>query len=262
MSQLARTQQLLLDHLLSPKQQHDELSALIQPQGKVSIADRLKIYANAYRIRLKEVIETDHQQLCLYLGDELFDKMAEGYIQSHPSKFRSLRDFCDQLPNYLRQDTFFSQYPILADMAQFERLLLCAFDAADTQRADFSQLQALPAAQWPTCRLILHPSVQLFYSRTNAVACWQAIKQKQTPPDANNNPQCWLLWRGESRLTEFISLQTYQQTLLEQVIQGENFAGLCEAMLTYTQETSAPQQVLESIKAWFEMGIIWKIAVN
>ena len=233
----------------------------ITEQGKISSDIRMQIYANAYRVRLTETIETDHEILGLYLGDELFDKLAIGYIHAHPSHHTSLRQFCDNLPDFLADDPFFSQYPILADIARFERRLLNAFDASDAPRASFAKLQALAPKRWPTCQLRFHPSVQLYQCNSNAVETWQALKQQQ-PPDAPDyqGKRAWLLWRGDSRLTEFISLAPYQLCLLEGFLQGATFAEQCDAMLDFFAVDIAPMQVLQSLQAWFAMGLIRDIA--
>ena len=263
MSGLKDTQNTVMQYLLQPDAKaKDALAELVVDQGKVPLETRMGIYANAYRIRLKEVIETDHEQLCFYLGDELFERMADGFIAANPSHNRSLRGFCDPLPEFLAEDEFFREYPILADIARFERRLLTAFDAADTERAELAQLLTLPPEQWPEVCLRLHPSVQLFRCASNAVETWQALKQGQEVPAADYSGwRDWLIWRGTSRLTEFISLQSWQLVLMEAVIAGQNFASLCETMLVFFDEEHAPTQVLESLKAWFEMGLIRSLVV-
>lgn len=258
MSGLKHTQETVMQYLLQPgTETRDSLAGLVVNQGNVSLETRMGIYANAYRIRLKEVIETDHEQLCFYLGDELFERLAQAFIASCPSHNRSLRGFCDPLPEFLAQDEFFSQYPILADIATFERRLLTAFDAPEADRADFGSLVALSPELWPGVCLRLHPSVQLFRCTSNAVETWQALKHGRAVPEADYSTwRYWLIWRGSSRLTEFISLQSWQLVLLEAVVAGQNFASLCETMLVFFDEDQAPAQVLESLKAWFEMGLI------
>lgn len=266
MSQLQQLQQQFMAYLLtnagseSPTDAAD-LTAHIKDQAGISATIRMQIYANAYRIRLTETLETDHEILGLYLGDDLFEKMATGYIARQPSHFTSLRSFADNLPDYLAEDNFFSQYPIIADLARFERRLLSAFDAADTHRANFSELQNLPAEQWPSCQLRFHPSVQLFQCNSNAVETWQALKRQQTPEAANYQAKrAWLLWRGDTRLTEFISLSEYQVNLLTGFINGATFAQQCEAMLAFFDADTAPMQVLQALQAWFQMGLIRDIA--
>jgi hypothetical protein len=229
----------------------------IAHQGGIATDTRLQIYANAYRMRLRETIETDHEILGLFLGDELFDKMAGEYTVRHPSQSSSLRHFCDGLADFLAEDPFFGQYPILADIACFERRLLASFDAADSHRASFAELQALSAELWPGCRLRFHPSVQLFCCDSNAVECWQSLKHDKAPPQPDyEGKRAWLLWRGATRLTEFISLAPYQLCLLEGFIHGANFAQQCEAMLNYVDAEQAPLQVLQSLQAWFSMGLV------
>lgn len=229
----------------------------IKAQGAIGVDVRMKIYANAYQLRLTEALETDHEMLGLYLGDELFARMATGYIASQPSKLTSLRGFADNLPHYLASDDFFSQYPIIADIARFERRLLSAFDAAESHRASFAALQSLSVEQWPNCQLRFHPSVQLFQCNSNAVESWQALKRQNTPDAADyHSKRAWLLWRGESRLTEFMSLTEYQLILLEGFINGATFAKQCEAMLIFFSADEAPMQVLQALKTWFHLGLI------
>ena len=264
MASLKQTQELFMAYILSDKStdnaQDDKCSAftsLITAKSDEDGQTRLGIYASAYRLRLIETIETDHEILGIYLGDELFDKMAQEYINDHPSSYRSLRHFCDALPPFLQDDTFFSQYPILSHIAAFERRLLNAFDAEEQPRASFTELEQLPPEYWPQSQFRFHSSVQIFKCHSNAVESWQALKNQQTPPQPDYSIACaWLLWRGAERLTEFISLTEYQLALLEGFLKGRTLAQQCELMLDYFDEEQAPIKVLQAIRAWFEMGII------
>jgi len=269
MSRLADIQQQFMQYLLSDQadDNHDQIQSTIQRhvanQTGISADKRLQIYANGYRIRLTETIETDHQLLGQYLGDDLFDKMAADYISAYPSSNKSLRQFCDALPDFLQQDEFFKQHPIIADLARFERRLLNAFDAADSPRASFSDLQAVPPEQWPNCCLRFHPSVQVFTCHSNAVEAWQALKVDTAPPAPDyGSPRAWLLWRGQSRLTEFVSLSAAQHALLLGFIQGNNFASQCEQMLEWHDQQHAPLMVLQTLQAWFQQGLIRAVIAN
>ncbi|WP_394389055.1 putative DNA-binding domain-containing protein [Shewanella woodyi] len=268
MTSLKQTQALFMAYILSDKEsdadQDDKFSAfssIITAKSEEDGKTRLGIYASAYRLRLIETIETDHEILGVYLGDELFDKMAQAYINAHPSSFRSLRHFCDALPQFLSDDSFFSQYPILSNIAAFERRLLNAFDAEEQPRASFIELEQLAPEHWPESQFRFHSSVQIFQCQSNAVESWQALKNEQVPPQPDYSiASAWLLWRGEERLTEFISLTEYQLVLLEGFIKGKTLAQQCEIMLNYFDEEQAPVKVLQAIRAWFDMGIIRAIA--
>lgn len=156
----------------------------VAEQGNIDRATRLNIYQNAYHVRLRECIETDHPMLGLYLGDELFEQMIMGYIRRHPSRYPSLRQFGMRLPEFLAQTWPFCSHPIIAEIASFERRLMDAFDAADSSLATLGDLQKLPAEQWPDLRLAFHPSLGLFEARWNSVESWRALKHEQTPPEA------------------------------------------------------------------------------
>ncbi|MCC4832292.1 DNA-binding domain-containing protein [Shewanella sp. 10N.7] len=265
MSQLRQTQQAFMQYLLSAKSDNNlvDIRERVSDQKGISADHRLQIYANAYRIRLKETMEMDHQILGQYLGDELFDKLAIEYLDAHPSSATSLRQFCDNLPAFLRTDDFFCQYPILADIAQFERLLLAAFDGAESTRADFTALQTLAPELWPDCSLRFHPSLQMFSCTSNAVESWQALKA-ETAPDAPYYQQqrYWALWRNSERLTQFESLNQSQYALLTGFIEGNDFAHQCEAMLNWYDEQAAPMMVLQTLQSWFSKGIIRELVIT
>lgn len=233
------------------------LAEQVKDTGNISRDIRLNIYANAYRQRLKETIDNDHPLLGVYLGDELFKQMVEGYIATHPSTFRSLRHFCNALPQYLLDTAPFNRQPIIADLARFERLLMTAFDAADTSRLTFEQLQQLPAEQWPELQLRFHPSTQLFDSDWNAVETWQALKQELTPPPPQRNGKnYWLVWRNGDRLTEFRSITDEEYALLDKALQGGSFASLCETLLDFLQPEAVSESALRYLALWIEQGMI------
>jgi hypothetical protein len=260
---LERTQSLFMRYILSADAEAgdaEEFHGIIAEQGGIAVDKRMEIYATAYRARLKETIETDHEILGLYLGDELFDKMVKDYVATHPSSFYSLRQFCDALPDFLQADVFFAQYPLISDLARFERQLLHAFDAAESSRASFEDLQAIAPQAWPEIRFRFHPSVQIFRCESNAVETWQSLKAEQSPPAPNHSQfRSWMLWRGKSRISEFISLAPPQLALLEGFIRGQTFAQQCEAMLQWHDVNTAPAEVLGTIQSWFERGIVRSI---
>ncbi|SER04372.1 hypothetical protein SAMN03080615_03702 [Amphritea atlantica] len=217
---------------------------------------RLSIYQSGYRLRLREVIDNDHPVLGSYLGDDLFEQMVDGYIEAVPSRYRSLRHYCDPLPEYLQQDSFFSQYPHIAELAKFERSLLSSFDAPDRDTAAVSSLQQLPPEIWPQLQLRFHPSLQLFTSYYNSVEIWQAIKAEQRPPDPTPQPACWVIWRNRERLTEFRSAPPLEQRLIHSFFQGDNFTTAAELTAAEVGEATAAAELLNILVRWLELGWI------
>ena len=224
---------------------------------------RLEIYESAYRIRLTKCIEGDHPVLCAYLGDELFELLAAGYITRCPSSHPSLRYFCDRLPDYLSETEPFSQTPILAEIAALERTLMSAFDAQDSPVAAKDILQTIPPDDWPGMRVRFHPSVRLFATRWNTIESWQALKQGEVPPAAvQNDEQHWLVWRGQERLTEFRSLATAGLWLYDALQRGSNLATACEALLEILPENEISESTVNYLTGWLESGLIREVLIN
>jgi len=252
------------------KLQHDFMAFLQSRSGDVAqfvIGDetldtdtRLEIYRNAYSIRLTKSMETDHPVLGSYLGDELFERMAQGYISQCPSGFTSLRDFGNSLPDYLARTDPFSGNPILAEIALFERQLLFSFDAGDAGRTRLEDLQAMAPEDWPGMLVEFHPSVCTFAALWNSVECWQALKEGNTPPLATQEKmQNWLLWRGIDRLTQFQKLSAEGALMLNGLAQGKTFSGVCEKLLAIVAENQISSVAAGHLLQWVEAGIVSRV---
>jgi len=258
--QLKTLQTNLMDYMLGDKQ--STIAKHISQEGSIDTKTRLNIYKNAYQIRLKETIETDHPQLGIYLGDKLFDKMVAGYIKTHPSSNTSLRQFADKLPNYLQKAKPFSKHPAISDLARFERKLISAFDAEDSERFSRKELEQLPQSSWPSMLFRFHPSMQIFSCHSNAVDIWQALKQQQSPPEILNQSNHWLLWRNTDLLTEFQSISEAEQTLLRLALKGAAFEELCEALFPFVEEDQIINEILRYLFNWLEKGIVRSISTS
>lgn len=95
---LANLQQALQNHLLN-----EDASITQQLTWPVNglLAERLAVYANAYRWRLMDALQKEYGLLYTYIGDERFAELSEAYIDKYPSRFYSISDFTKQLPQFL-----------------------------------------------------------------------------------------------------------------------------------------------------------------
>jgi hypothetical protein len=225
-------------------------------QGRVTNKTRLNIYKNAYQVRLKEVIDNDHQMLGLYLGDDLFEQMVTEYIALYPSNYTSLRHFADQLPTFLTKQYPFKDHLIISEIASFERYLLTAFDAADVELFSREALQKIPDNHWPELIFHFHPSVQLAHFNWNSVESWQALKREQSPAPAENKQSVWLIWRNRERLTEFRSLSQEELGLIQMILAGNNFSQLCEQLLLSANEDEVAPLAFNYLITWIDQGVL------
>jgi len=256
MSELKIRQQQLMDYILGKS---DLITDHILGSAAANKALRLHIYRNNYQAGLREVIDTDFEMLGLYLGDNLFDQMVEGYIDAYPSSYSSLRQFGDNLPKFLREDAFFSQYPQLSELARFERLLLRAFDAADAARITQDTLLQLGQNLWPELKLAFHPSVQVFTSHWNVVEIWRALKGEQTPPDPWEQINHWVMWRNQERLTEFRSIDSFEHVMLTAFLKGDDLSQVADTLLAWQSGEDPSQHMVETLLSWHQQGWIQRL---
>ncbi len=254
MSGLAELQQQFLAHLRGdPGAALDGAIA----EGRLPSRIGLRIYVNAYSARLSEALEHDHPALARYLGDALWSKLCAGYIRTHPSRHRSLRDFGADLPTFLRGQAPFDASPQIAELAQFERGLLDSFDAADDLHASWSALLAIDGLDWPRLQPQFHPSLRLHQVQWNSVEIWRALKQDdpQTPPAAQAQPGTWALWRDQDRVGRFRSLEPEEAEALVHCMHA-NFAGLCALLLQWHSPDTVPARALQHLQRWCAEGWI------
>ncbi|NQZ05783.1 MAG: putative DNA-binding domain-containing protein [Algicola sp.] len=238
-----------------------QMTKHIKSQQPVATSTRLGIYQNAYISRLRETIDSDHPILGSYLGDDLFDQMVPAYIEQYPSSYPSLRDFCQHIPQFLRDNAPFSEHPILAELAAFEQILINAFDAADATAVGPEKLGTIPPQSWPTMKLRFRPCVQRFGAHWNCVQSWQMLKQEKQPPPPQQltTPTLWILWRNPERLTEFRSMEPDEAMLLDLALKGGDFADMCDALLNFHGEDEVAMRALTILQQWIELGLIGDI---
>lgn len=228
----------------------------IEDQAPLSARQRLEIYQNAYKIRLRGVLEQDHETLGFYLGDELFDLMLCQYIAHYPSQDRSLRQFGERLPAFLKETAPFSEHGILAEIAEFERILLRAFDSADAARLSWPELQAIDMSQWPNMILVLHPSVHFFVCDYASVESWQALKEKKIPPEADiDGSHYWLIAREVALRTGFHPLTPLQWRCMQSIAQGMPFSMVCQSVIgEFDDEQAGSMFVIGVLQLGIQQG--------
>jgi hypothetical protein len=222
------------------------------------------IYRNAYSSRLTEALENDHPVLGAYLGDALWAQMCEGFLHAYPSRVRSLRQFGDALPEYLRETEPFSESPQIAEIAEFERHLLDRFDAPDQLSTDWQTLLSIPDTGWPVLRLRFDAAVFRFAAEWNGVEIWQALKDGERPPALVSGRNDWLLWRDAERVTRFRSMSADEAIAFEQFANGAGMAEVCEALQQLHAPEQVPARVIAILREWADQGLVhqWNTTVS
>ena len=235
----------------------DAVEALVAGTERVPIATRLSIYGDGYRSRLVEALQANFPVLSELLGEVDFATLGEAYVRSHDSPFFSIRYYGNALAGFLAREPEYSGAPMLADLARWEWMMTEVFDAADADAVGVADLAELAPEKWAELRFGLHPSVRRLALEWNAPQIWNAVSDKEEPPEVefNATPVEWVLWRQELR-TYFRSLQPGEAGALEAVRDGRSFGEICDLLCGEFGEDAAPMRAAGFLRDWVESGML------
>ena len=222
---------------------------------------RLSVYTSAYRARLQEVLANVYSALFMAIGDEQFKQLTEEYIDAHPSRYYSLRDFGRHLPGFVfnltQQNKRYLDKHWLHELALFEWTLGRAFDAPDSPPLCERDMVMIPAELWPELRFQMHPSVHRIDFEWNIPQMWQALTH-DSPSQVTASRGIlspWLVWR-ERLVTRFRPLEPDEQFALDRLLAGGSFEEVCEALSTSMSESEVPLRAASLLKNWIAQGLI------
>lgn len=243
-------------------QREPAIEAAVAETVTLDARTRLEIYAEAYRLRLLEVLENDYPTLRKLMGDYAFTDLGLAYIEACPSQHFSVRYFGRSLPAFLGNKAY-SQQAYLTELASFEWALGEAFDAADEPPITQQDIGAIAPDDWPQMRLKPHPSLRRLDLHWNVAALWHAADQDQALPEPQNQGFAipWLIWRQELR-NYFRSLQADEAWALDAIANGQCFAEVCEGLCRWVPETEVAQRAVEHLQTWIRDGLIGSVGVK
>lgn len=216
-------------------------------------AHRLRIYADAYRLRLIEILGNDFPVTRSVLGDDAFDALAGDYLRAHPSAQPSVRHFGRAYADWLQGQR--EVPPALHEISRFEWMQGECFDAAEVPVLGIGHVAALSAGEWPTLRLELQPCVRLLVMACNAPELAVAHASAAASPELRDDvPSHWLLWRSEYDV-QWRRLDDDEALALRAIAAGETFAQLCERMNELHGDDGA-LRVASLLKRWLADGLL------
>lgn len=215
------------------------------------------VYRFAYGSRLVEALRNDHELLHGYLGDEMFDEMGHAYVKAKPSQHPNLRWFSQGLPEFLRANAPYSDYPVLGDLAALEKALNDAFDGSDGAVLALADVAKFAPDIWQDLTFTPHPTAVRFDLTTNAADIWRALKNDETPPDAEtlDEPVRILVWRQDNT-PMFRELPAEEAMMWDEAAKGVPFGVLCSMLATYDDPDSAAGRGASYLHGWVTSGCL------
>lgn len=231
----------------------------IDPGGRIGPGRRLSIYAQAYRLRLTEVLADNYPGLHSLAGAATFERIARGYIDAHPSRFRSVRWYGDRMGEYLESAGDIERRDALVEMARADWAVGLAFDAADAPCARVDDMAEFAPERWGTLGFVPVPSLIRLDLRFNVLPERQALREgDEADLHEIDRPLPWVVWR-QGLDVRFRSMEADEAWALDAASRGSDFADLCAGLTARLDESSAASRAAALLKGWLVDGMIARI---
>lgn len=259
MSGLALLQRDVSRYLLREADGGGLLPVVKVPHG-IAARDRLEVYGNAYRERLREVLGKDYPCLRRLLGEARFAALAYDYIAEHRSHSPTIRWFGAKLATFMAEAAQWLDEGAARDMAVFEWSLGLAFDAADAAALGVAEIAAVAAQDWAGLRFALHPSLHVVALDHAVADWWLAAQDKRDPALPPPDPlpaqaRHWAVWRAADGV-RFRRLDSDEAEAIAAVRDGADFATLCGTLVASAGEDQAALRMAGLLRLWVEAGWI------
>lgn len=235
----------------------------VAASGQGTSIERLRIYAEGYRLRLIEALETHFPALQQALGSQAFANMGRAYIDAFPSQYRSIRWFGEHLATFLINQQPFSEQPWLSELAAFEWAISTAFDAEDSPIVNVDGVAAVPPEAWPTMGFGFHASVRRLNLQWNVVSLRKASDQGDplAKPTRAADGRAWIVWRQglESR---YRSLQADEAWALDCAHSGGRFEEICEGLCRWLDAEQVALRAASLLRGWISDGLINQLRLD
>jgi len=213
---------------------------------------RIRVYSDAYYLRLRDVLREDFPRVAALLGPERFEDAASGYLEVFPSKQPSVRHLGRAVAEFLRRREDIPK--CLADLAQLEWARVEVFDAPDAESATIGDFVSVPPDAWPALRFSTIPALQTLRAQYPVHQLWSGDESLDVAA-ANTSIR---VWRANDCRVFHAPMDERESAALRKMISGEPFAAICETFADLPAAEAA-EEATALLARWIEDGIIRRV---
>lgn len=252
---------------LLPSFQHDLAECVLGRQPPEQVLPHLSdggpldarrgvaIYRHAYRVRLADVLADTLPRVRAFLGDALFDPLAQAHALAYPPRVRQLGRYGQDFAALARQH--YPDNPELPELIALDLGLRQAFDGVDAPALSADQAQADAEASWLHRTPALHPSVRLLPVTTNVAALWKALDADEpVPPVARlPSPRTVVVWRRALQ-PHFRVLDDDEAVFIRTLLDGCQGVAQVADQLAGTAALPDTSRLAAWLAAWWDEGLL------
>jgi len=237
------------------------LRTLLHGDARLGAVDRLEVYANAYFLRLHDVLREDFGALHAALGDEWFHDLVTAYLPVHPPRQPSIRFAGDRLADFLEAAAealpFRRRFPWATHLAKLEWALVDAFDAADAAVVCHEDLATVPPDRWAELRLGFQPAFQLLDLGWPVQRLRGEWDREETCDATGIEPhrERVMIWRRDEQVFHR-AVDALEAAALGVARDGGSFGSLCERLSADVGDSAAPERAAALLARWLADGLV------
>ncbi len=203
-----------------------DIEEVVTRSTKLDAVGRLEVYAAAYFSRLLECMRGEFPVLAQTIGEDLFDQLVVGYLNTYPSRSYTLGRLGAKFARYLeencpREDKAWADFMI--DLARLEWTFNEVFDGPGNEQDALltaEQLQTIAPEQWPHVSLITVPSLRLLQF-SYPVSRFHGEKRKHDDTAIPEPCENYVAVSRREFIVRRIELTRAQFELLQQITEGQ-----------------------------------------
>ena len=220
--------------------------------------EQLSIYAEAYFARILESLEDDFPTLRKVLGEESFVKLIADYLKNHPSRYATIGEIGKNLPQFLKTYEMTKAYPFVAEIAQLEWQLICAFFSRSHLALNLDEYSSVGMDAWAQARFSLSESVHLLQLHWPVDQLWECKNKDDFDgmlSEFAERETFILIHQNAQGVCVVKSISSPEYQILGQVLQNVALGKICEMI----QDSIEVAEIMGWFGTWIREGVIQKI---
>lgn len=256
-TELERLQRRFAEALLGEGAAGDAVVAelgVVAGGGGLSAEDRLRVYREAFWIRMYENLEEDYPEVSRQLGPEAFRRAVRGFITEHPSAHPSLIVLGEAFAPFMARAR--PDRPELAELARLEWAKIVVRHA-EAPSAPLTAPPQLPPDAYPGLRLEPSPTARLL-ELSHRVGRWLSLPaDRRAAAPIEPGPEVVMVVRRAFVVTVEPVPAPFDR-VLARLYAG---AALGEAIAALDPESVEPAQVTRAFADFLSRGYFARLAL-
>ena len=225
-----------------------QLERFVTRGPQQSAVERLQIYNDGYFARLVECLTDDYPVLCYALGEPDFEALARAYIESYPSRSRSLNAYGQHMAAFCRARAE-AWSGFAADLARLEWAMVEVVHEPVSGSLTLEALSTISAAGWQTARLRPSRGLRLLAFDYPVNDFFQAFRDEGEPELPERAPTATAVYRQGLTLWR-MGLEPRAALLLKDLLSGVPLGVAVAALEGRVSVVNAGDELTQLLPQW------------